>query len=118
MISYEKNKEQIDPLIESLKRKVKIRDLESDFTENDYIDEIIDAISAVNERRNFVITSEKIFDEKYSSLIVQLALFSMAKMGAEGETSHSENGISRGYSGASSYPESLLSEVKPLAKGV
>lgn len=118
MISYDKNKEQIEPLVESLKRKVKIRNLDSDFSNDDYIDEIIDAIGAVNERRNFKVTEEKIYDEKYSSLIVQLALFSISKMGAEGETSHSENGISRGYSGGSSYPESLLSEIKPLAKGV
>lgn len=118
MIIYNEHKKEIDQLVDMLKRKLKIRSLNDNLSEDDYIDEIIDAIYAVNERRNFKVTSEKIFDDKYVSIIVQLAVYSISKFGAEGEKSHSENGISRLYSSASSYPEELLSEIKPLAKGV
>lgn len=79
------------------------------------IDEIMDAISAVNERRRFKPTSEQLFEDKYNSLVVRLAICSIAKYGAEGQTSHSENGISRGYDGGSTYPKALLQEIVPLA---
>ena len=118
MIEYNDNKEIFDKLYERLEKKVKARNVNTDLTKDDYIEELITAIEAVNERRNYTIKNGKIFDEKYTSLIIKLCLYSISKMGAEGETSHSENGIGRGYETGSDYPESLLSEVKPLAKGV
>lgn len=101
---------------DTLRRKLKQRGI--DYIEEDDIrEEIYEAIDAVNQRRRFEATELIPFETKYSSLIVKLALSSITKYGAEGETSHSENGISRSYDNASEYPESLLSRVIPLAKG-
>lgn len=100
----------------SLKRKLKSRGLIDVITDDDITDEINDAIFAVNERRRFEATPSLPFETKYESLIVKLALASITKYGAEGEISHGENGISRGYDNAGEYPEALLSRIVPLAK--
>ena len=49
---------------------------------------------------------------RYEVLQCEIATFLLNKRGAEGEISHSENGISRGYENAD-VPESLLSVVVP-----
>lgn len=49
---------------------------------------------------------------KYNALQCEIALYLLNKRGAEGETSHSENGISRSYESAD-VPESMLSDVIP-----
>lgn len=85
-------------------------------TEDDITDEINFAIFAVNNRRRFEATPSTPFETQYENLIVQLALASITKMGAEGQTSHGENGISRNYDNAGNYPEALLSMIVPLAK--
>ena len=100
-------------LAETLVRKCTARGFS--ITNDDAVDEIVDAISAVNERRRFIPNEEQLFEEKYNSLIVRLAICAIAKYGAEGQTSHSENGISRGYDGGSTYPKALLQEIVPLA---
>ena len=103
----------ISELAELLKRKCTARGFNID---NDTaVDEIMDAIRAVNERRRFKPTETQLFEEKYDSLIVRLSICAIAKYGAEGQTSHSENGISRGYDGGSTYPKALLQEIVPLA---
>ena len=56
------------------------------------------------------------YEEKYSNLICKMALYSLTKMGAEGETSHQENGINRVYQSANDYPDDLLNEITPLIK--
>lgn len=85
-------------------------------TEDDITEEIKLAIFAVNNRRRFDATPSTPFEAQYEHIIVQLALASITKMGAEGETAHSENGISRSYDSAGNYPEALLSMIVPLAK--
>lgn len=50
--------------------------------------------------------------EPYSYLQVEIAVYLLNKRGAEGQTSHSENGISRGYENAD-IPESMLKSVIP-----
>ena len=105
----------IASMVGSLERKLKARDIDY-LGKADLKDEIFDAIEAVNDRRRFEATSAIPFETKYKSLIVNLALASITKMGAEGETAHSENGINRSYDSASQYPESLLGTVVPLAK--
>ena len=47
---------------------------------------------------------------RYGYLQCEIAAYLLNKRGAEGETSHSENGISRTYENAD-VPESMLSEV-------
>jgi hypothetical protein len=49
---------------------------------------------------------------RYGYLQCEIAAYLLNKRGAEGEISHSENGISRTYENAD-VPESMLSEVIP-----
>ena len=104
-------------LLEKLKRKLKVRGFNvKDFTDNDLFDEIESAIEAVNERRHFISTKKKLFEDKYKEIVTRLCICSIAKMGAEGQLSHSENGISRTYAGASELPNDILKEIVPLAR--
>lgn len=50
---------------------------------------------------------------KYEMLQCEIAAYLLNKRGAEGETSHSENGISRSYENAD-VPESLIGAVVPF----
>lgn len=52
---------------------------------------------------------------KYDLLQCRMAIYLVEKQGAEGETSHSENGVSRMYSSAD-IPNALLNEITPFAK--
>ena len=50
---------------------------------------------------------------RYDFLQCEIAAYLMNKRGAEGQTGHSENGISRNYESAD-VPESLLGAVTPM----
>lgn len=50
---------------------------------------------------------------RYELLQCEIAMYLLNKRGAEGETSHSENGISRSYENAD-IPESMLSVITPF----
>lgn len=50
---------------------------------------------------------------QYEDLQVRIAVVLFNKIGAEGETAHSENGISRTYE-SGDIPDSLLAEVIPM----
>ncbi|MFV0552930.1 MAG: phage head-tail connector protein [Anaerorhabdus sp.] len=54
---------------------------------------------------------------EYDFLQVEIANYMLAKRGAEGQTSHSENGISRAYESAD-VPPSMLSDVVPFVGGL
>lgn len=54
-------------------------------------------------------------ESRYLDLQLRIAADLYAKAGAEGETSHSENGVSRAYSN-SWVSEELLSEVTPKGR--
>jgi hypothetical protein len=49
---------------------------------------------------------------KYHYLQIEIAVYMLNKRGAEGQTSHSENGISRSYESAD-VPASMLSSITP-----
>lgn len=51
--------------------------------------------------------------ERYRFKQIEIALFLYNKQGAEGETSHSENGMSRSYENAD-IPDSLMQGVTPF----
>lgn len=55
------------------------------------------------------------FPSQYDAVKVRAAAYMLNKRGAEGETSHSENGINRSYD-SSDLPNSLLNEIVPFAK--
>jgi hypothetical protein len=50
--------------------------------------------------------------ERYDMLQCEIAAYLLNKRGAEGQTSHTENGITRNYGGAD-VPESMLSSIIP-----
>ena len=78
--------------------------------------EIKRAIAQINRCRRFKATEEHPYDKKYEDLIIPLAISSFAKIGAEGETVHSENGITRHYTSGGDYPKELLNEIIPLVR--
>lgn len=51
--------------------------------------------------------------KRYDDKQIQLAAYLLNKRGAEGQTRHSENGISRSYQGAY-VPQDLLCDVMPM----
>lgn len=55
--------------------------------------------------------------QQYAANQLRIAQYLLNKRGAEGETSHTENGISRTYSSAD-IPYALLRDVVPYVKGV
>lgn len=52
--------------------------------------------------------------EQYGFTQVEIAVYLLNKRGAEGETAHSENGISRSYEDGD-VPPSLLRQIIPMA---
>ena len=80
--------------------------------------EIEDALLEYYNDRHYTLTENKPYEDIYAGIIIQLAISSISKSGAEGETSHKEGGINRVYDNASNYPLSLTRKIIPLAKGV
>jgi hypothetical protein len=58
-------------------------------------------------------TEETEVPTRYDFLQCEIAAYLLNKRGAEGQTAHSENGISRSYESAD-VPESLLGAVTPM----
>lgn len=55
----------------------------------------------------------EVVPRRYELLQCEIAVYLLNKRGAEGETSHSENGISRSYEKAD-VPESMLGVITPF----
>lgn len=73
------------------------------------------AAAAINARRFPFEDFPEELEPRYLDLQLRIAADLFAKEGAEGETSHSENGVSRAYSNAW-VSEELLSEVTPKGR--
>lgn len=100
-----------------LKALLKNRDFDIDDTDIPTLQyEIKRAVAQINRCRRFTPTADKPYDMKYEDLIIPLAISSFAKIGAEGETVHSENGITRHYTSGGDYPKDLLREIIPLVR--
>lgn len=54
-------------------------------------------------------------EPQYEDVQLSIAIELVSRMGAEGETAHSENGVSRSFENAG-VSESLLRQVVPMAK--
>ena len=79
--------------------------------------EVKSAIGVINRCRRFTPPdSSTLYDVTYEDKIVPLAVTGFLKAGAEGETTHTENGITRQYSRGGKYPKDMLSDIIPLAK--
>ena len=76
---------------------------------------LLTAESAINARRYPFEDFPEELEKRYYDLQIRIATELFNKRGAEGETAHSENGISRSYS-AAWISEELLSEVTPKAR--
>lgn len=106
----------IKELTTKLIKKAKSKGL--DVNNEEASDEIRNALLEYYNDRHYTPTDEKPYEDIYSGIIIQLAISAILKDGAEGETSHSEGGVSRSYDNASDYPLSLTRKIIPLAKGV
>lgn len=103
-------------LVEKVRARVENQDLE--ISEDDLKDEVLFALLEYYNDRHFSPENGEIYESIYEGVIIQLAISSIFKRGAEGEKSHSEGGVNRGYDNASNYPLSLTRKIIPLAKGV
>lgn len=77
------------------------------------LEDILESAKAVILSRRFPFSEwpEEI-EPKYKDLQIRIAVEMFNKQGAEGETAHSENGVSRSYASAS-VSEDLLKEITP-----
>lgn len=102
--------------LDRLKTQLEIKDSSEDILLSDLLES---AKFAILSRRypyaDFPLNEndEATLDIRYNDLQVRIAVFLYNKMGAEGQTSHSENTISRSYE-SGDIPESLLRHVTPL----
>lgn len=103
-------------LVNKLMKMAKSRDF--DLNQSDAELEISNALLEYYNDRHYVPTDDKPYEDIYEGIILQLALSSVAKMGAEGENYHSEGGVIRTYDSGDYYPASLTKKIIPLAKGV
>ena len=79
------------------------------------LEDLLESAKAVILSRRFPFGEQPAeIEDKYKDLQIRIAVEMYNKQGAEGETSHSENGISRSYSSAS-VSEELLREITPKA---
>lgn len=110
---------QVKELAKSLKILLKNRDFNITDSYDDTFEleyEIKRAIDEINKCRRFEPTDELLYDPKYESLILPLSISAFAKIGAEGESTHSENGVIRNYTSGGDYPKDVLKGIIPLAK--
>lgn len=54
--------------------------------------------------------------DRYKELQVEIAVFLFNKRGIEGESLHSENGVSRSYGGETDIPKHLLLQITPVGR--
>ena len=93
--------------------RLKIRITEK--TNDMELEDILESAKAVILSRRFPFGQPPTeLEERYKDLQIRIAVEMFNKRGAEGETAHSENGISRSYSSAS-VSEELLREITPKA---
>lgn len=102
-------------ILQQLKSAIKGRDLGT-FSDDFLMLEINLAIGEINRCRRFTPTSAKAYDAKYEYLIVPMCIASLAKIGAEGQNAHTENGIQRTYGSSGNYPNELTRQIIPLIK--
>jgi hypothetical protein len=77
------------------------------------LEDILESAKAVILSRRFPFGEHpQEIEDKYKDLQIRIAVEMFNKRGAEGETAHSENGISRSYASAN-VSEDLLKEITP-----
>jgi len=77
------------------------------------LEDILESAKAVILSRRYPFGEQPTeIEAKYQDLQIRIAVEMFNKRGAEGETAHSENGVSRSYSSAN-VSEELLREITP-----
>ena len=77
------------------------------------LEDILESAKAVILSRRFPFGEVPfVVEPRYEDLQIRIAVEMFAKRGAEGETAHGENGVSRSYSSAG-VSEELLREITP-----
>ena len=80
---------------------------------DDELEDILESAKAVILSRRFPFGEQPTeLEPRYNDLQIRIAVEMYNKRGVEGQTSHSENGVSRSYSSAS-VSEELLREITP-----
>ena len=93
--------------------RLKIRITEN--VSDELLSDILESAKAVILSRRFPFGEHPLeIEPRYNDLQIRIAVEMFNKQGAEGEISHSENGVSRTYSSAS-VSEELLREITPKA---
>ena len=96
--------------------RLKIRITEK--VNDEELEDILESAKAVILSRRFPFGEHpEELENKYKDLQIRIAVEMFNKRGAEGETAHSENGISRSYASAN-VSEDLLKEITPKVGGV
>jgi hypothetical protein len=91
--------------------RLKIRIPEND--NDNELEDFLESAKAVILSRRFPFGEQPTeLEPKYMDLQIRIAVEMYNKLGVEGQTSHSENGVSRSYSSAS-VSEELLREITP-----
>lgn len=82
---------------------------------DDILEAYLDIASAkiINKAYPFGTATQVAVPPKYESLQCEVAVYLLNRRGSEGQTSHSENGVSRSYESAD-VPESMLKAVTPF----
>lgn len=106
---------QENTLLATLKAVINARQLGT-FDDSFLEYEIARAIGEINRCRRFDATDDKPYDKKYEYLIIPMCIASLAKIGAEGQNAHTENGIQRVYGASGDYPTELVRQIIPLIK--
>lgn len=95
--------------IERLKLRLGI----SGITEDEILTDILESVQNVILMRRFPYgTGNESLEVRYLDLQIRIAIEMYNRIGAEGETTHSENGISRSY-GSDFISDKLLQEITP-----
>lgn len=107
----------IEELVAKLQSILKAKDFDIKDSDTPLLEyEVERAIAEINKCRRFKPTETVLYDKKYESLIIPLCVSAFAKSGAEGQTSHTENGIVRNYTSGGDYPKDMLKGIIPLIK--
>lgn len=103
-----------DEKLHSLKKRI-----EPDTVSDDLLSELLEQAGAIvlNRRYPFGYADGIEVPPQYARIQVAIALELYAKQGAEGQTAHSENGISRSYEAGDVSP-SLLKQIIPMCGSV
>ncbi|MDQ0151738.1 hypothetical protein J2S20_000418 [Moryella indoligenes] len=83
-------------------------------TDNDVLSTYLTLAKGVVLSRAYPYTEEDTVPVKYDTVHVEITAYMLNKRGAEGETAHSENGVSRSYEDGD-IPPTLLRRILPMA---